>query len=86
MLPTMSTRLVFIACTIAVSEKWNVRCHNILSLFVNTDVDEDELMVLKGELVGMMIQIASQTYRKYITADKQEPPFCTSNCRKLSMG
>ena len=37
--------------------------------FVNTDVDKDVLMVLKGELAEMMIQIAPQVYRKYVTVD-----------------
>jgi hypothetical protein len=35
------------------------------------DIDEDVLMVLKGELAGMMKQIAPRIYRKYITVDKK---------------
>ena len=49
-----------------------MRCYNIPSAFVNTDVDEDVIMVLKGELVEMMIQIAPQTYQKYVTVDRKE--------------
>ena len=49
---------------IAANEKRKVRCFDILSAFVNTDVDKDVLMVLKGELANMMIQIAPQVYRK----------------------
>ena len=41
------------------------------SAFVNTDVDEDVIMVLKGDLADMMVQIAPKTYRKYITTDKK---------------
>jgi hypothetical protein len=41
------------------------------SAFVNTDIDKDVLMVLKGELVVMMEQIALQIYREYITVDKK---------------
>jgi hypothetical protein len=41
------------------------------SAFVNTDVNKDILMVLKGELAGMMEQIALQIYRKKITVDKK---------------
>ncbi len=41
------------------------------SAFVNTDMDEDILMVLKGELAEMMVQIASQVYRKYIMVDRK---------------
>ncbi len=38
---------------------------------MNTDVDEDVLRVLKGELAGMMEQIAPQIYSKYITINKK---------------
>ncbi len=41
------------------------------SAFVNTNVDEDVLMVLKGELADMLIQIAPLVYRKYIMVDKK---------------
>ena len=41
------------------------------SAFVNTDVDKDVIMVLKGDLADMMVQIAPKTYRKYITTDKK---------------
>ncbi len=32
------------------------------------------LMVLKGELVEMMVQIAPQVYRKYMTVDRKGTP------------
>ncbi len=38
---------------------------------MNSNVDKDVLMVLKGELARMMEQIAPQIYRKYITMDKK---------------
>ncbi len=41
---------------------------------VNTDVDKDVLMVLKGELADMMVQIAPQVYRKYVKVDKKGTP------------
>jgi hypothetical protein len=44
----------------------------VLRAFVNTDVNKDVLMVLKGELAAMIEQIAPQIYRKYITLDKRE--------------
>ena len=63
-MPTVSTESVFIMPMIAASEKRKVRCYDIPSAFVNTDVDEDVVMVLKGEIAEMMIQIAPQTYQK----------------------
>jgi hypothetical protein len=70
-LPTVSTESVFITSAIAASEKRKVRCYDIPSTFMNTDVDEDVFMVLKGELAEMMIQIAPQTYQKYMMVDKK---------------
>jgi hypothetical protein len=36
-----------------------------------TDVDEEMIMVLKGKLAEMMIQIAPEVYRKYVSIDKK---------------
>ncbi len=56
---------------LSANEKRKVRCFDIPSAFVNTDVDEDVLMVLKGELADMMTQIVPQVYRKYVTINKK---------------
>jgi hypothetical protein len=65
---------MFITAAIAAKEKRKVQCYDISSAFVNTDVDEDVLMVLRGELANMMVQIAPQIYRKYITVDRKGTP------------
>jgi len=41
------------------------------SAFVNTEVDKDVIMVLKGDLADMMVQIAPEVYRTYVTTDKK---------------
>ncbi len=51
-----------------------MRCYDVPSAFVNTDVDEDVLMVLKGELADMMVQIAPQVYRKFVMVDRKGIP------------
>jgi hypothetical protein len=68
---TVLTESTFITGAIAASEHREVRCYNVPSAFVNTNVDNDVLMVLKGELAEVMIQIAPQGYRKYVTVDKK---------------
>ncbi len=73
-MPTVSTESAFVMSAIAASEKRKVRCYDIPSAFVNRDVDEDVLMVLIGELAGMMIQISPQTYQKYMTVDRKGIP------------
>ena len=69
--PTVLTQFTFITATIAAAEKRKVRCYNVPSAFVNTEVDKDVIMVLKGDLADMMVQIAPETYRKYITPDRK---------------
>ncbi len=69
--PMVLTESTFITGTIAASKCRKVRCYDVPSAFVNTDVDKDVLMVLKGELAKTMIQIAPQVYRKYVTVDKK---------------
>jgi hypothetical protein len=73
-LPTVSTELMFITSAIAASQKRHVQCYNVLSTFVNTDVDENVLMVLKGELAEMMVHIAPQIYCKHNTVDRKGTP------------
>jgi hypothetical protein len=53
---------------------------------VNTDVDEDVVMVLKGELVEMMVQIVPQVYRKYVTMDKKGTPILYVKLQKALYG
>jgi len=69
--PTVSTESTFITATIAAKEGRRVRCYNVPSAFINPDVDEDIIIVLKGELTDMMIQIVPAVYRKYVTADRK---------------
>jgi hypothetical protein len=59
--PTVLTESIFITGEIAASEHRKVRCYEVPTAFVNTDVDKDVLMVLKEEPVEMMIQIAPST-------------------------
>jgi hypothetical protein len=67
----VSTESTFITALVAAHEQRVVRCYDIPSAFVNTNVDKDVIMVLKGELAEMMIQIAPKVYRKYVAMDKK---------------
>ena len=59
--PTVSTKSTFIT--------QKVRRYNLPSAFVNTDVDKEILMVLKGELAELMVQIMPEVYREYVTTN-----------------
>ena len=63
-----------------------MRCYDVPSAFVNTDVDEDMIMVLTGELADMMIQIAPVVYRKYVTADRKGTPILYVKLQKALYG
>jgi hypothetical protein len=67
----MSTESVFITLAIAASERRHVRCYDILSTFINADVDKNALMVLKGELAEMMVHIVLQIYQNHIMVNKE---------------
>jgi len=56
------------------------------SAFVNTDVDENVLMVLKGKLAEMMVHIAPKIYRKHITVDKKGTPVLYVKLQKALYG
>jgi hypothetical protein len=49
----------------------NVACFNIPGAFLHADVEEDITMVLKGRLGELMVQVAPNLYRKYITVDRK---------------
>jgi hypothetical protein len=59
-LPTVLTESTFVTVTVAASEKRKVRYYDVPSAFVNTEIDEDVIMVLKGDLADMMVQIAPE--------------------------
>jgi hypothetical protein len=83
---TVSTESTSITETIAANKKRKVRCYDVPSAFVNTDMDEDVLMVLKGELADMMVQIAPQVYRKYVTVDRKGTPILYVKLQKALYG
>jgi hypothetical protein len=62
---------MFITSAVVASKRRHVRCYKVPSAFVNTDVDENVLMVLQGELAEMMVHIAPQIYRNHIRVDKK---------------
>jgi hypothetical protein len=84
--PTVSMELTFITAAIAANKKRKVRCYDVPSAFVNTDMDEDVLMVLKGELADMMVQIVPQVYKKYVTVDRKGTPILYVKLQKALYG
>ncbi len=61
---------MFITAVIDAHEGQNVACFDIPGAFLHADVDEDITTVLKGRLAELMVQVAPNLYKKYITVDE----------------
>jgi len=83
--PTVATESMFITAVINVHEGRDVACFDIPGAFLHAEFSEDITMVLKGRLAELMVQVAPNLYRKYITVDRKGP-YSTSRCRKHCMG
>ena len=51
-----------------------VPLHEMELVGTSSSNNEDILMVLRGELADMMVQIVPQIYRKYVTVDRKGTP------------
>ena len=71
--PKVSTDGVIITSTIEAHEGRDVAVIDLPNAFLNADNNEQTLMLLKGKLVELMVQIDPQMYRKHIiTSSKGE--------------
>jgi hypothetical protein len=48
----------------------NVACFDIPGAFLHADLDKDITMILKGRLAKLMVQVAPNLFRKYITVNR----------------
>ncbi len=85
-LPTISTESTLIMAAIAASENRKIHCYDVPSAFVNTDIDKNVLMGLKGKLATMLLNIAPEVYQRYITTDKKGTPVLYVKLRKALYG
>ncbi len=70
-LPTISTKLVFITVVINAHEGHDVACFKIPGAFLHADLDEDIIMILKGWLAKLMVQVAPNLNREYISVERK---------------
>ena len=69
--PLTSPQSRFFTAVIDRHEGRNIACYVIPEALLHMDLDEDVTMVLKGRLTELMVQVAPNLYRKYITVDKK---------------
>jgi hypothetical protein len=68
-LPTISTEAVFITAVINAHKEHGVACFDIPGAFLHADSNKDITMILKGRLAELMVKVAPNLYRKYISVD-----------------
>jgi hypothetical protein len=57
---------------ITAHKKCNVACFDLPGLFLHTNFDKDITMILKGRLAKLMVQVAPNLYKKYISVNRRE--------------
>jgi hypothetical protein len=68
---TVATESVFITAVIDMPGGCDVACFDIPGVFLHADMNKDITMVLKGRLAELMVQVAPNLYRKYITVNRK---------------
>jgi hypothetical protein len=84
--PMVLTESVFLTAVIDAHERRDVGCYDIPGAFLHADSDEDIRMILKGRLAELMVQVAPNLYRKYITVDKRNTSILYVKIQKALYG
>ena len=84
--PTVATESVFTTAAISAFEKCFDRTFDISCEFVNTDSDENDIMVLKDDMAEMMVKNAPNIYRKHTTMNSKGRPILYVWLRKMLYG
>jgi hypothetical protein len=87
--PTVAKESVFITSVIAAYEKRETGTFDIPGAYLNADCDANDepiVMVLKGRLAEMMVQVDPSLYRKYITVDGNGTPVLYVRMEKAMYG
>jgi hypothetical protein len=67
----MATESVFITAVIDAHKGWEVATYDVPGTFLHANSNKDITMILKGKLAELMVQVAPNLYRKYITVDRK---------------
>ncbi len=65
---------VFITGAIDAYEQRVTASCDLPGAFLHTISDEKEIVVLRGELCDLMVNVKPQLYRKYVSKDKRGKP------------
>ncbi len=67
-------------------EECNVACFDIPGVFLHTDLDKDITMILKWRLAELMVQVAPNLYRKYISVNRRATAILYVKMQKVIYG
>jgi hypothetical protein len=87
--PTVAKESVFITSVIAAYEKRKTGTYDIPGAYLNANCDANDepiVMVLKGRLAEMMVQVNPSLYRKYIAVDGNGTPVLYVRMEKAMYG
>ena len=72
--PTVATDIVMITAAIAAQKHRDVMTIDLPGAYLHTDNDEETIMLFKGKLAELLVQVEPSLYCKYvITSSKDEP-------------
>jgi hypothetical protein len=87
--PTVTTESVLLSCIIDAEEERDVTVINIPNAFIQTRVkDEEDMAIIKicGVLMDILVQIALDVYKSYITTDKKGTKQLLVQCQNALYG
>jgi hypothetical protein len=88
-LPTIATEAVLLSCIINAEEGRDVAVINIPNAFIQMQVeDEGDMAIIKirGVLVDILVQIARNVYKSYVTTDKKRMKQLLVQCQNALYG
>ena len=84
--PTLSNESVFITSVVDAHKRRDVGCYDIPILFLHSESDEDITTILKGRLAELMVKVAPNLYRIYISIDKKGTAIFYAKMQKAMYG
>jgi hypothetical protein len=84
--PTVALESVLITATIDAYEERDVAIVDVPAAFLSADMDEGDIMTIRGRLAELMVKAAPNIYRKYITLDANNQPILYVKLQKALYG
>jgi hypothetical protein len=88
-LPTITTEAILLSCIIDAKEKRDVAIINIPNAFIQMRVEDEEDMAIikiRGVLMDILVQIAPNVYKSYVTTDKKGMKKLLVQCQNALYG